>query len=153
MQKKWTHISLIFIGLLFWQACEEPDCEFVFTSTVNLTFYTLSENEPDEVFVRKISAVGVTDTLILENAADVSAVALPVNPDSSVVTFVFDIVGYGVDTLTLSYQNGVRLISEECGFEQIYSDLEYVRSDFDSISIRNRILAEQIDEDIRIYNN
>lgn len=97
--------------------------------------------------------MGVTDTLILENTPDVSTVTLPVDPDTSAVTFVFDIVGYGVDTLTLSYQNGVRLISEECGFEQIYSELDYVRSDFDSISIRNRILAEQINEDIRVYNN
>jgi len=152
LKMKIHHILLFFTVLVMMAACEEPDCTSELSSTINLSFYKLDENEPDTVFVNKLSSIG-EDSVLLEDEEDVSKVVLPADPDTSAVTFIFDTREYGVDTLTISYSNGSRLIAEDCGFELIFSDLGYIRNDFDSIRIVNTILAEQIDEDIRIYNN
>lgn len=102
--------------------------------------------------MNKISAIG-SDSILVSNTADVSKVSLPANPQTDTATFVFDIREYGVDTLTITYKNGSRMIAEDCAFELIFSDLNYSRNDFDSIRIVNKILLETINEDIRVYNN
>lgn len=146
------HIGLIISALVGMVACSEPDCTSELSSTINLSFYKLELNEPDTVFVNELRVVG-SDSVLLTNKNNVRRVSLPANPGKKEAIFVFDIREYGVDTLTLTYKNGSRLISEDCGFELIFSDLSYSRSDFDSIRVVNKILAEGINEDIRVYNN
>ena len=59
---------------------------------------------------------------------------------------------FGSDTLVLTYRLGSRLISEDCGLEFVFTDVDYARNDFDSISIINNVPIEGVAEDIRIYN-
>lgn len=146
------HIIPVFLAVLLLYGCEEPDCVRETSTTINLSFYQLELNQPDTVFVNKISAIG-SDSVLVSSTANVSRVSLPANPQTDSATFVFDIREYGVDTLTVTYQNGSRLIAEDCPFELIFSDLNYARNDFDSIRIVNKILLEAINEDIRVYNN
>lgn len=146
------HIIPLFLAVLFVSGCEEPDCVSETSATINLSFYQLELNEPDTIFVNKISALG-SDSILVANTANVSKVSLPANPKTDSATFVFDIREYGIDTLTITYQNGSRMIAEDCPFELIFSELNYSRNDFDSIRIVNKILLEAINEDIRVYNN
>ena len=122
------------------------------TSTINLSFYKLELNQPDTIFVNKLSALG-SDSVLLSNTANVSRVQLPANPQTDSAVFIFNIREYGIDTLVLTYTNGSRLIAEDCPVELIFSDVNYSRNDFDSIRVVNKILLEAIDEDIRVYND
>jgi len=133
-------------------ACEEPDCVSDLDDVIHLTFFRLEENERDTVFVTRLTTLG-SDSILLNNQPDITEVDIPANPNTTAITLFFNTREYGLDTLVLTYQNGSRLISEDCGFELIYSQLNYDRSDFDSIAVRNNILAEPIDENIRVYNN
>ncbi|MTI22889.1 hypothetical protein E1176_17790 [Fulvivirga sp. RKSG066] len=142
-------ITLLLVGTL---ACEEPDCVSELSSTINISLYKLEKNELDTVFLNELKAIGI-DTALLSDVPDVSGFALPADPNANEVTFVFDTREYGIDTLTLAYSTGGRFISEDCGVELLYSDLKAVRSDFDSISVINTILADVVNEDIRVYNN
>ncbi|MEP2773202.1 MAG: DUF6452 family protein [Fulvivirga sp.] len=146
------HIIPIFLAVLLLYSCEEPDCVSETSSTIDLSFYQLDLNQPDTVFVNKISAIG-SDSILVTNTANVSKVSLPANPQTGSATFVFDIREYGIDTLIVTYQNGARMIAEDCPFELIFSDLNYSRNDFDSIRIVNKVLLDAINEDIRVYNN
>lgn len=152
MYRKIGHIIAFLTCSALFFACEEPDCVSELDDTIHLTFFKLNQNERDTVFVTSLATLG-RDSLLLENQPNITEVDIPANPDTSAITLIFDVREYGVDTLTLTYQNGARLISEDCGFELIYSELSYSRNDFDSISVRNNILAEAIDENIRVYNN
>lgn len=142
-------LMMLFFGLY---ACKEPDCLSELGDTIHISFYKYTINEADTVFINSIKALG-EDSLIYENVADISKIELPADPDTSALTFVFNIRGNEPDTLTLTYKNGARLVSEDCGVELIYSDLNYSRSDFDSVRVVNKILAKAINEDIRVYNN
>ncbi len=152
LQFDMRHIVPTLLAALLLYGCEEPDCVSETSSTINLSFYQLDLNQPDTVFVNKISAIG-SDSVLVANTDNVSKVSLPANPQTDSATFVFDIREYGVDTLTITYQNGSRLIAEDCPFELIFSELNYSRNDFDSIRIVNKVLLEAINEDIRVYNN
>ncbi|MDX1629666.1 MAG: DUF6452 family protein [Fulvivirga sp.] len=147
---KGSDIVLILVIILAIAACDDPDCVSDFSDEIHVSFFKMEENQRDTIFINSITA---TNDSSVVGSALLTSVVLPADPNRSEATFIFNTREYGIDTLTLSYTNGARLISEDCGVEQFFSDLEVARSDFDSTSVINQVLVEQINEDIRIYNN
>ncbi|MCA6078984.1 DUF6452 family protein [Fulvivirga sedimenti] len=144
-------LIIIVFFMLVGQAClDDPDCVNTTTDFITVRFYDLATNLPDTSLVlRRVTAIG-SDSLLAEQDT-VNSVRLPLDPRGSLTTYAFD-TNLGRDTIVLVYNLGTRLISEDCGIEFIYSELDYSRCDFDSIRIVNRIPNEQVNEDIQIYN-
>ena len=146
-------------GSLFILACivalaacqDEADCTSVTTNFANLQFYELESGETDTaVVVNSIKPID-SDSILVSETTIVGTIQLPLTANEASTAFVFE-TEFGRDTLVLSYKVSTRLISEDCGLEVLFTELESIRNDFDSIRIVNDILVEDINEDIRIYN-
>lgn len=141
---------LLFTAAIFITGClDDPDCNSKTTNFVNVKFYSSDNNRADTLNISSITAIG-TDSTFLEEA-EVSSIRLPLRPDTVQTTFIFD-SELGMDTLILKYKVNTRLVSEDCGIETVFSELDYVRSDFGSIEIVNKILVEEVTEDVKIFN-
>ena len=106
-----------------------------FTENDTLIFLQVSALETDSVFIE-------ADTL--------SRVVLPLNTGKNETTFVFD-TDQSTHTLGLQYQRTQRLISADCGAEQIIDQLEAVQSTFDSVTIVLPQLTEPPTTNVEIY--
>lgn len=109
----------------------------------------MENNSADTITVNALTVLGSDSTLVAEQ--DIVQVRLPLKPDQKQSTFIFD-SELGIDTLILSYQTSARLVSEDCGIETVYANLDYIRNDFDSINVVNKVLIEDVTEDVKIYN-
>lgn len=132
------------------QAClDDPDCVTTTADAITIGFYEAESGVADTLVFRQVRAIG-SDSILAE-LDTLSSIRLPLDPRGPSTAYHFD-TNLGVDTLILSYTLGTRMISEECGIEFIFSELDFLRNDFDSIQIVNRIPIEEINEDIQIYN-
>ncbi len=142
-------IAALFLPLVFVSCLDDPDCVTTTTDFVNVVFYETEENLADTLFLEQLTAQG-SDS-ILHYRDTVTSVRLPLDPRVNTATYYFQ-SQYGNDTLVLEYQLGARLISEDCGAEVIFSQIEYLTQTFDSIIVVNNVPVEDITEDIRIFN-
>lgn len=149
MKKIITPIILLAAAAMLTACLDEPDCIRKTTNFVNLKFYDLDNNQPDTITIAALSVVGSDSILV--SGQNVVSLRLPLRPDQNSTTFIFD-SELGEDTLVFTYKINARLVSEECGIETIYSNLAYAQNDFDSINVVNKILIEDITEDVKIYN-
>lgn len=129
---------------------DDPDCISPTTDFATALFYKFESNERDTVQINSLRVLGVSDSILVTDL-EVTGVILPLRQDTSSVTFVFD-SELGLDTLVINYETRSRLISEECGIDIILAELNVGRSTFDSVSIENTTLIEDVNEDIRIFN-
>ncbi len=132
------------------QGClTDPDCVTTTRNFVSVNFYNSETNERDTLFFTSVTAVG-SDSLLVNNE-EIRSVLLPLDYRQPRTTYAFT-GNTGSDTLTLVYDLGTRLISEDCGLEFVFTGIDYTRNDFDSISIINNVPIDGSAEDIRIYN-
>ena len=149
--KSIAKIFLLVLTVGITSCLDDPDCISPTTDFANALFYKFESNERDTLLINTLTVVG-NDSILVSNA-EVTQVILPLNPDTTVVTFAFD-SELGLDTLVITYEPRSRLVSEECGIDIIIADLAYNKSTFDSVSIANTagVLNEDTNEDIRIFN-
>lgn len=147
--KIFNYIIFLTASILITSCLDDPDCNSKTTNFVNVKFYNSSNNEADTLNVSSLAVIGIDSILVEE--AKVSYVRLPLRPDTLETTFIFD-TELGIDTLILKYNINTRLISEDCGIERVYADLDVVRSDFESFQIVNKVLVKEITEDVKIFN-
>lgn len=145
-----AHIIFVIFSLLILSSClDEADCVTTTTDFVNVRFYERENNLTDTLFLTSLTALG-SDS-VLYNQDTVTSVRLPLDPQANSARYVFQ-SQYGRDTLVLTYSLGTRLISEDCGVEILYSQLDYLSHSFDSVNVANRVPVEDINEDIKVYN-
>ena len=104
--------------------------------------------ENDTLIFIRITALD-TDSIFVESDT-LSRVVLPVNTGVNITTFIFD-SDQGSDTLELRYQRQQRLISVDCGPEQVIDNLEAGAFTFDSLKIMNPILLVQENTNVEVY--
>ncbi len=147
--KRRSVILLLFLPFLLAACLDEPDCVTTTSDFVNVRFYKVSTNEIDTLLLSRLTAMG-SDS-VLNDQDTVTSVRLPLNPQEGRATYYFE-SQYGMDTLVLIYNLGARLISEDCGVEILYSQIDYLSQSFDSVSVVNQVPSEEITEDIQVYN-
>lgn len=113
-----------------------PDTDSAFLENDTLIFLQVSALETDSIFLQ-------LDTL--------SSLVLPVNTGKDQTTFVFN-TDRGSHHLELRYHRTQRLISVECGPEQIIDQLEAGAATFDSLSIKQPKLTDSSATNVEIYN-
>jgi hypothetical protein len=104
--------------------------------------------ERDTLIVFQIAAVD-TDSIFME-VDTISSVVLPVNTGADVTIFEFD-TDLGVHTMELQYQRTQRLISVDCGPEQIIEDLEAGETTFDSLEIIQTTLLSDPTTNVEVF--
>lgn len=112
-----------------------PDTDSAFLQNDTLIFSRITALLTDSVFV-------VSDTL--------TSTILPVNTGADVTVFILD-SDQGNDTLELRYKRLQRLISVDCGPEQVIDNLEAGLSTFDSLGILFQELSEKVTTNVEIY--
>ncbi len=146
-------ILFTFIGII---TCDPNELCFTDNDTrVKISFKRIiypntdsSFLENDTLIFSRITALG-TDSIFVDSDT-LSTVVLPVNTGVNFTVFLFD-SNQGSDTLELSYKTISRLISVECGPEQIIEDLEAGVFTFDSLGILNTALLEQVITNVEVY--
>jgi len=104
--------------------------------------------ENDTLIFSRISALD-TDSIFVESDT-LFRVVLPVNTGTNATIFIFD-SDQGSDTLELHYQGTHKLISVDCGPEQIIDNLEAGVFSFDSLAILNPVLLESENTNVEVY--
>jgi hypothetical protein len=112
------------------------DTDSAFLENDTLIFFQVSALETDSIFIQ-------LDTL--------SSLVLPVNTGQDQTTFTLD-TDRGSHHLELQYHRAQRLISVECGPEQIFDQLEARAATFDSLSIKQPNLTDPPATNVEIYN-
>ena len=144
-------IFIFVIVAIIWMTsgCENTDCITFSRNFVIIDFLDSTGIRKDTTF-SYITAVG--SNLIFYSDTTLYKYALPINTEESTTTFLFHGINDVTDTLQVGYTRKQRLISEDCGFELQFRQVEIIHSSFrDAISLKNdlNILNET---DIRIYH-
>lgn len=164
MHKQWLYLSayimkkrlifLLILPLSGLMAClDDPDCNSKTTDFINVQFFDLETKSASEVMVNSLTALNSDSTFLQDTT--VTSIRLPLEPNVGLTTFAFN-SEFGLDTLSFTYSNKSRLVSEECGIEIIYINLDTIRNDFDSLAIVNgapeKVLSLEVTQDVEIYN-
>jgi len=122
-------------------ACEDnTDCSSSTRSEVKVRFRALTSPPPPLPYER-IYAIGADENASTGSTFYGNVYELPVNPLNNTTTFIFEGENNLRDTLEVSYNVQYRIISELCGVELIYKDLNIVYSSFDSITVVTPIMT------------
>lgn len=135
-------ISLFFITV---GCLNEPDCIITSTNLAKIAF--VNGKNIREITFDEIQVSGL-DKIYYENAK-VSSVQLPVNPETTEITFTFAFEGR-VETLHLRYKTSVQIISDSCGAFTNYGDLEIIDTTFTEIEIVANQLSTNATVNIQI---
>lgn len=134
--------SLLFIVMFIAVACSEgSDCYSDNTSIITIDFFKRNYGSSGAAFskdvlvVNRVYAIGNEDSLIVENDTIFGTLVLPVNPLNDTTTY-----RIGRHTLTVKYDIHQRIMSPDCGVEQVFSSLDTLTSSFDSLVIKSRNL-------------
>ena len=120
---------------------------------------SVSVEQPSVIFLR-VFAIGNEDSLFYANIARTD-ITLRVDPDAPFTSFVIetldstsiqDSVQIFTDTLTVEYTRRQRLISEDCGPEQLYVDFQIQSTTYDSVNLFVDQLRISNDRCIEVFN-
>jgi hypothetical protein len=123
------HILLLIMCLMQFSlaGCQQDVvCEDVTSVLFRAGFYAIDDNDQESVLsIDSLSVYGVgrPDNLIYNNQRNVSRIELPVHPAIDSTGYVLEFPGGLSDTLWITYQRNLNLISVECGFGMFF-DIE-----------------------------
>ena len=135
-------------------SCDDAQvCEDYSKVPLRVGFYRMTNNQPARHSIDSITIFGLgNDSIIYNNAKNVSSVELPLDPsrDSTAFVFVFPEIN---DTIWLYYDRKLTLISIECGFLNHYELQKIEHGGFliRSAQIMQPTITNNLDEHIRIF--
>lgn len=136
--------------LLVASACfDQGDCLITNTNRAKVAILGFTSKQPVPVTFSSISILG--DSVLYQNAA-LSTLELPLNPDTTQMTFVFQTAAKS-DTIVLHYFNQSIVLSPSCGAFTYQQDLAIWQHTFgaDSAVVVNQILLKSVNENLRLY--
>ncbi len=150
-------LSVFFVMLavaLILLSCESSEiCRENTETPIRMGFY--NEDEDTEVATidsLSVFGVGREDSLIYNNAKNVSSVELPLNITEDTTAFVFVFPGNN-DTITISYERNVTLISLGCGFVTFFdiNEIDFTKNEIVNIFIENEKIRNDLNEHLKIF--
>lgn len=156
--KQYRFLFLVFlIGFLGLLSCaDESDCFSENLAAITIEFYGLNTLDPDTSFYeadtlifssrRNVYIVGNRDTLIMENDTIFGKISFPVDPRTDTTAYVI-----GRDSLFIRYDIRQRVLSPDCGIEQVYSNLDTLFTTYDSVVVENRNL-DRNEVNFKVYS-
>lgn len=135
---------------------DESDCFSENLAEITIEFYSRNTLDPDTSFYEtdtlifsstsSVYVVGNRDSLILENDTIFGKISFPVDPRTDTTAYVI-----GRDSLTIRYDIRQRVLSPDCGVEQVYSNLDTLFTTYDSVVIDNRNL-DRNEVNFKVYS-
>ena len=143
------------LGTLLLPGCGEVECIESTKTILYANFYKKSNHaeHTDTLSVRGLT----NDSLLCEGVAKkMLELPLRINEDTTIYVFSFllnakdSIVN---DTVTFIHRNNAHFISENCGCAMFHviEDVIYTRRHIDSISLQNKSVTNEIQENLRIF--
>jgi len=129
--------------------CDDTDCTTTSTSDIIIAFYDQDSLYEKPVSFDIVTAMG-TDSLFYDQDDISSTFILPAFPATDSTVFLFQNHSGSIDTLVVGYKRSVQLISETCGFVQIYSELS-ASTTFPDVDVVSNELDSNDDIDIKIF--
>jgi len=141
-------ILLIMVSALLFISCDDTICSNLYTANVNISFFDRQSRDTKTLIVDSVGALATDSMFYREDTA--SLFILPLNSISDSTVFLF-FTSAGTDTLTVSYQRTIDLQSKDCGFTQIFEQLEVPYSSYPEVIVKSSTLSITNDDDIEIY--
>jgi len=130
-------------------SCENTDCITFSTRIVIVDFLDSATGSPES---REFEIITATESsVIFYGDTSLSKLYLPVNTEKDQTTFIFYNPDNSIDTLEVGYIRKERLISEDCGFEIQFKNIEIIYSTFGNVISLENELSRLYDENIKIY--
>ncbi len=144
---KLTFYFLICLYVL--AACETTDCITFNTRFVIVDFLDSATGDSKS---RQFDLISAQESqVIFYSDTSLSTYYLPVNTEQEQTIFLFLNPDQTIDTLEVSYDKSVILISKDCGYDLEFKNLGIVQTTFDSaISLENE-LSRLNEENIKIF--
>lgn len=139
-------LSICFITFC---SCETTDCITFSSRFVSVQFFDSTTSNPKNIEFSLITALEAdvifySDTLL-------SQYYLPVNTEKEQTTFLFLNMDNSIDTLSLIYDKREKLISEDCGFDLLFNNVEIEYTTFKMAESLGNDLSRLNEENIKIY--
>ncbi len=144
---KLTFYFLICLHVL--AACDTTDCitfntRFVIVDFLDSATGNSKSRQFDLISAQESQVIFYSDTIL-------STYYLPVNTELEETIFLFLNPDQTIDTLEVSYDKTVILISKDCGYDLEFKNLGIIRTSFDSaVSLENE-LSRLNEENIKIF--
>jgi hypothetical protein len=142
---------IAFIGLLFLAgACfDNGDCLVDNSNVIKVNLKKKSDSKEQKITFSSVDVEG-TDIKLYQNK-EVSALELPVNPNSTMTTFILNYDSVS-QRLTVAYTNETRISAPDCGAFLYHTNLSITETTFDSTALRivNRDLLQNVEVNFEI---
>ncbi len=145
---------MLLIGMGMWACHDDEVCGEVTANELRMRFFLAGQEEPVAATIDTLSIAGLgrQDQPIYDMAEDVSLVELPLNPSATTSAFVLSF-GRETDTLWVTYQSELHMISAECGFTLFFEiqQLEHTAHHIVSVSLANPYVTNVFDDHVQIF--
>lgn len=130
-------------------ACETTDCITFNTRFVIVEFLDSATGDSKS---RQFDIISAQESqVIFYSDTSLSTYYLPVNTEREQTRFLFLNPDQTIDTLEVSYDKSVILISKDCGYDLEFKNLGIIQTTFDSaVSLENE-LSRLNEENIKIF--
>jgi Family of unknown function (DUF6452) len=146
-------VFLIFSLVLLVSCFNQGDCLITSTNLIKISFQKKLDGTTKLTTFLHVQAVtdNVTfDFPTLENTP-VQLIALPLDPDNTTTTFVFQTSDSLTYRMTVGYNQYTKIISTDCGAFLFFKDLSVTGTTFDSTKVINRQLLKSVANNLEVY--
>jgi hypothetical protein len=149
MNKKWLFLlNLMLLGILGAGCTEFPDCQNIYTPYATAGFFSKSTKAAVSVVFSEIAIVENGEILYEQDT--LSEFNLPLNPNGNRTTFTCD-DGSGIESLVLTYDSKVRILSPDCGPYQYFYNISLVSTTFDSVVVNSTIADLNLPVNVSVF--
>ncbi len=155
MKKKISYLLGLVTLLTSLSSCEEKTiCDLSTDTPLRASFYSiLNDTLEVDTLVESITVVGIgnSDSLV-EGLSSQNGVNFTLNPFEDITSFHLILDGVG-DTITISYERELELVSELCGFITTF-DIRKLQSTYhyiDSVALINTKVRTENEQHVKIY--
>jgi hypothetical protein len=130
-------------------ACDTTDC---ITFNTRLVIVEFLDSATGNSKSREFDLIAAQESqVIFYSDTSLSTYLLPVNTEQEQTLYLFLNPDQSIDTLELSYDKTVRLISKDCGYDFEFKNVGIIQTTFDSaVSLENE-LSRLNEENIKIF--
>lgn len=149
MNKKLLFLfNLVLLGMLGGGCTEFPDCQNPYTPYARAGFFSKA--------TKAAVATPFTEVAIVENGEilyqrdTLSVFKLPLDPNGNQTTFTFD-NGSGVETIVLTHDSKVRILSPDCGPYQYFYNISLASTTFDSVVVNSTVADLNLPVNVSVF--
>ena len=122
-----------FIFLILGSCLEEPECVNMNNGLLNISFKKMFDGKTDTVVFVGIQPLNSDSIFYPYSLA--TAVTLPLNPYTSETQYSFLSIYQKNEFLKMNYDTEIQVVSEECGARYVFSELDFLDNNFDSVKV------------------